>query len=56
MNHTGALGVESRLRTYHWATGGLFVVLGWALYMYSAQFLEGLGYAPTVVHRDIDRE
>jgi molybdopterin-containing oxidoreductase family membrane subunit len=43
MNHTGALGVASRLGPYQWAAGGLFVVLGWALYMYSAQFLQGLG-------------
>ncbi len=45
MNHIStAPPLEIRPHRYHlWWTGGLFVAVGWALYYYSAQFLQGLG-------------
>lgn len=45
MNRTGAVpSLEIRPHPSHlWLAGGLFAAIGWALYMYSAQFLEGLG-------------
>jgi molybdopterin-containing oxidoreductase family membrane subunit len=45
MTRTDALaGLETRSRPYHlWLAGGLTVAIAWALYMYSGQFLRGLG-------------
>lgn len=45
MNRASTLPhLEIQPRPFHlWVAGGLLVAVGWALYMYSAQFIQGLG-------------
>ncbi|MBI4409293.1 MAG: polysulfide reductase NrfD [Gemmatimonadetes bacterium] len=44
MDHVATLpGLESRPRSNAWLAGGFVIVLAWALYMYRAQFVSGLG-------------
>ncbi|MFQ5803186.1 MAG: NrfD/PsrC family molybdoenzyme membrane anchor subunit [Candidatus Methylomirabilales bacterium] len=45
MNRTNALrGLQIWRHSYHlWLAGGVFIAIGWALYMYSVQFITGLG-------------